>query len=100
MDCADVFLYSIGIAVILLLVYTFPYFPYFYAESFLGKLVPVFQKWFAKSKIQTLQGSDDAIQPEDPILEKVSQYSASWWSDENIYKLERRAIFSKVGATL
>ena len=38
-------------------------------------------------------------QPTAQVIEKESIFSADWWCHDNIFQLERRAIFSKVPST-
>jgi hypothetical protein len=38
-------------------------------------------------------------QPTTQVIEKESIFSADWWCHDNIFQLERRAIFSKVPST-
>jgi hypothetical protein len=35
-------------------------------------------------------------QPTAQVIEKESIFSADWWCHDNVFQLERRAIFSKV----
>lgn len=84
----------LGITVILLTIYTFSS-----LYPFSTKVLPWIQSYFPAKKLAQVENfSLTTSEDEGPVVERASPYSASWWSDEKTYQLERRAIFSKAGA--
>ncbi|RDW62008.1 hypothetical protein BP6252_11441 [Coleophoma cylindrospora] len=49
--------------------------------------------WYAKRNEQFY--TCEFAESDESILKKVTQFSLKWWTDNDIFQLERRAIFSK-----
>lgn len=79
---------SVGLGIILAIVYAFPYL-HFKNKS--GKGISLLSSWFRKDESQALEGEKAT---------PTSKYLPGWWNDEEVYQLERRAIFSKVKVIL
>lgn len=101
MASLDVSLYSVGLGIVLIVVYIFPS---FHIQRIFGKVSWIFNPWLHdprdKIKGEAIEAVELSQASENPhqTIEKVSQYSSSWWTDEKIFQLERRGIFSKACA--
>jgi hypothetical protein len=102
MSNLDIYLYHIALAAILLTAC---------AYRFLGLTIrsfPLLQYLFfrdhTKDKEQRSGRTKSALSLSSgdfgPIVEKESKFSTSWWTSNDVFQLERRAIFSKVGLAL
>lgn len=87
-------LYHIVVAVLLSTLYVFRYL------GITTRPPNFLRKWFVsddtKGKEESIPGFEPLSTDSGPIVETESRFSKSWWTDDQIFQLERRAIFSKV----
>ncbi|KAH7311056.1 Rieske [2Fe-2S] iron-sulfur domain-containing protein [Rhexocercosporidium sp. MPI-PUGE-AT-0058] len=84
----DALLYILSVSVLLIIVYALRSEK---SEKLLRKLTPRCISW-ATSPPEKGQHGMELVEPETSV---DLRQSPSWWSDDNIFELERRAIFSK-----
>jgi hypothetical protein len=86
---------SVGLGIILAIVYAFPYLQF---KNKSGKGISLLSSWFRKDESLEHTSSPQALEGEKAT--PTSKYLPGWWNDEEVYQLERRAIFSKVKVIL
>lgn len=86
----DALLYTLGVGILLTAGYALRTERF---ENILRKLTPRWLSW-ASSKTREDQHILKVAEPETSV---DLRQSPSWWSDEKIFELESRAVFSKVG---
>lgn len=94
MAAVDASLYTIGIGIVLLIGYALRSVNF---ENPPGKATSRAVLWLYGKR-----GEEPAIavSPDASHLTPDLRQSPSWWTDEKIFELESRAIFSKVGETV
>ncbi len=93
MASIDIPLYFLAVAILLLSIYAYPR-----LHPFL-KDIPVVSAWLPLSEDKTPTSKvshDTGLEIKTALVEKEPEFSASWWTDPQLYELEKRAIFSKV----
>ncbi|KAL3417216.1 cytochrome P450 oxidoreductase [Phlyctema vagabunda] len=85
---ATAIMYSVAVVVTLLTAY---FFPSFHHKNLLRLLYDVQRRVVGKE--EPVMERDEIWS--DVISENLSQFASNWWIDDDIYQLERRAIFSK-----